>query len=60
MKYYFTLAENQGGPGCVEVEAEDYESARTLMCTSYGTNWAFQYESLEDVHPYDRTILDTI
>jgi hypothetical protein len=56
-KYYVTLAANHGGPGCVEVTASDYETARQLTFEILGRKWAFIYESLEDVHPLDQTIL---
>lgn len=59
-KFYFTLAENQGGPGCIEVEAEDYDTAREIMFDSYGPRWAFQYSNITDVHPADRTILGVL
>lgn len=60
IKFYFTLAENQGGPGCIEVTAADYDTAREIMWEAYGPRWAFQYSSIEDVHPADRTILESI
>lgn len=60
MSHYFTLSANQGGPGCVEVRSDDYAEARRLMIGTYGMEWAFQYESLEKVHPADREILDVI
>jgi hypothetical protein len=58
--WYFTLAENQGGPGCVKVAGSDYGHAGERMCAAYGLNWAFQYESLEKVHPLDREVLEII
>jgi len=59
-KFYFTLSSNHGGPGCIEVLAQDYMSARKTMNDLYGTDWAFQYDSLEKVHIMDRDILATI
>ena len=55
--YYFTLASNQGGPGCVAVHAKDSEEAREIMFSVYGQKWAFQYDYLEDVHPNDRKLI---
>ena len=49
--WYFTLSLNQGGPACVKVAGEDYGHARQRMIDAYGLNWAFQYNSLEAVHP---------
>lgn len=57
--FYFTLSENQGGPGCVEIHAEDWHSARVVMNEEWGPRWAFQYSSLEEVHPMDRKIIDS-
>jgi hypothetical protein len=57
--YYFTLSQSQGGPGCVEVHAADWHSAREVMVQEHGPRFAFQYESLEEVHPLDREILAT-
>lgn len=51
--FYFTLTQRQGG-GHVEVIASDYSKARERMVEVYGLEWAFQYESLEDVHLFDR------
>lgn len=56
-KWYFTLARSQGGPGCVEVEARDYQDARTIMFKVWGDKWAFQYDSIDEVHPVDRKII---
>lgn len=55
--WYFTLASNQGGPGCVKVAGTTWDHARARMINAYGLSWAFQYNCLEDVHPLDRTIL---
>jgi len=59
-KFYFTLGSNHGGPGCVEVVGTDYNDARERMCRVWGRTWAFQYESLEEVHPNDRRIVRVI
>ena len=56
-RFYFTLSSNQGGPGCVEIEAENYGEARNIMNEEWGPRWAFQYESYEEVHPLDQKIL---
>jgi hypothetical protein len=58
--WYFTLSANQGGPGCVEVVAENYDDATNKMIEQYGTKWALQYASIDEVHPYDREILGVI
>jgi hypothetical protein len=58
--WYFTLAHNQGGPGCVEVKAESYSVARRKMILARGVKWAFQYETLDKVHPLDRQIIEVI
>jgi hypothetical protein len=58
--WYFTLAHNHGGPGCVEVKAESYSVARTKMIKARGEKWAFQYETIEKVHPLDRQIIEVI
>ena len=58
--WYFTLSESQGGPGCVEVEADDWQHARQRMVKQYGVKWGFQYESHTAVHPADRQILNTL
>jgi hypothetical protein len=58
--FYFTLSMNQGGPGCIEVIAENSIEARKKMLEEYGNNWAFQYDDIFDVHPLDREIMATI
>jgi hypothetical protein len=58
--WYCTLAANQGGPACVEVWARSWEEARDKMFQIYDAHWAFQYESLEKVHPLDRKILQVV
>jgi hypothetical protein len=55
--FFFTLATAHGGPGCVKITATDYETARNIMFEHYNNKWAFQYESLDDVHPLDQEIL---
>jgi hypothetical protein len=58
--FYFTLSRNQGGPGCVQINAENWDQARATMFEKCGYSWAFQYRSLNDVHKNDRTILKVI
>ena len=59
--YFFTLASNQGGPGCVQVEASSWSEARDKMFAShYGKRWAFQYERIENVHELDRKIIEIL
>jgi hypothetical protein len=59
-KWYFTLSDNQGGPGCVEVAANNFSEARNKMVENYGIKWAFQYDSIDKVHPLDQRILGVI
>lgn len=56
-EFFFTLAANQGGPGCVQIQANDSEEARQIMFKAWGNNWAFQYDALQDIHPNDRRII---
>lgn len=58
--WFFTLALSHGGPGYVRVLAENYTDARVKMNNKFSTRWAFQYSSLEEVHPYDCILKDTI
>jgi hypothetical protein len=58
--WYFTLSTDQGGPGCVQVEALGYDDARRKMVAEYGIKWAFQYGSLEEVHPFDSLIIEVV
>lgn len=59
-KFYATLAKSQGGPGCVEVEAENRVEAREKVFKHLGDKWSFLYDSLEEVHPFDRDVLREI
>jgi hypothetical protein len=59
-KWYFTLSEDQGGPGCIEVNAIGFGEARKKMIYVYGNKWAFQYDSIAKVHPFDQEILGVI
>lgn len=56
-KFYFTLSANQGGPGCVEITANDSSEAREAMFKAWGEKWAFMYTNLSDVYPTDRRII---
>ena len=57
--WYFTLAaSHQDGPGCVEVWAYSDTEARVKMFDKRGNKWAFQYNSLKEIHPADRSIKD--
>lgn len=58
--WFFTLAANQGGPACVEVWAHNAISARDKMVQVRSLSWAFQYESLDKVHPLDRKVKEII
>lgn len=58
--YFFTLAANQGGPGCIEVVASSGSHARSAMFKYHGPNWAFMYNEMSSVHELDRRVLDTI
>jgi hypothetical protein len=59
-KWYFTLTlADPKGPGCIEVNGEDWQNARQRMISKYGLKWAFQYESLDKVNKSDREILDS-
>ena len=59
-KWYFTLSDNQGGPGCIAAHANDFHEARNKMVENFGIRWAFQYDSLDKVHPLDQCILRVI
>jgi hypothetical protein len=41
---------------CAMIIAPDSAQARDLMCQHFGAEWAFQYDSLENVHALDRKI----
>ena len=47
-KYYFTFGDEQLNGGCyVEIESENYFTAREEMVKRYGTKWAFEYDEKE-------------
>lgn len=48
-KYYFTFGIGQTllANRYVEIEAENYETAREIMLESFGTNWCWQYTEKE-------------
>jgi hypothetical protein len=58
--WYFTLANNQGGPGYVKVFAIYDQHARHIMCKKYSNKWCSQYESLDQLHDIDKIELDTL
>lgn len=61
--FYFTKRLDAGIPylwGYVEVIAQDSTIARQLMRDKYGLKWGFEYHELEEIHPADRTLIDTI
>ena len=58
--YYATLGTTHGGPGYIKIFAENENEARKLVNEYTGHKWAFMYDSLEDVHKFDRILIDTI
>lgn len=69
IKQYFTMSRNQIeqhwpylslSGGYVEVNALDADDARRKMIGVFGKTWAFQYDSIEEIHPLDRRYLATI
>lgn len=60
--YYFTKKINPDSSiwGYVEVVAENSTIARQLMVDKYGLAWGFEYDAVEEIHPLDRTKLDSI
>ena len=53
--FFITTSANQPtGAGYFEVHEDDSEKARKLVFELIGPQWAFMYNSLEDVHPLDR------
>ena len=58
--FYFTLAANQGGPGCIRVLAPDMDKARATMISVYGIKWSMPYNDFNSIHVLDREILDTL
>ena len=53
--WFFTTAANHpGGAGYWHVEAGSAEEARAKMIEYFGTEWAFQYATWEELHPLDR------
>ena len=48
-KYYFTFGMGQTllANRFVEIEAEDYETAREIMIESFGKMWCWQYTEKE-------------
>lgn len=54
-EFYFTTAANHpGGSGYWVVWAMNATAAREKMFTFFGPRWAFEYASLDDIHPDDR------
>lgn len=62
MKTFFvTIAANQPhGAGYFEVKAETREEARKKTVEALGVKWSFMYDSLEEVHEFDRKKHGTI
>lgn len=62
--YYFTMRVNpETLPnlwGYVEVKATGREKARAKMITKHGLAWGFEYNTLDQVHPLDRNLIEVI
>ena len=57
--YFFTFGVGQEHAyQYVRITASDFSTARNIMFNKYGEEWAFQYGSLEEVHPSDRNELE--
>ena len=59
--WYFTFGcSHQKRNSYVRVQAPDCEKARSLMIEVYGTNWAFCYSDVNDIHPDDQHEADVL
>lgn len=52
--YVTTAANHPRGSGYWRVFAGSRDDAHAKTMAQLGPQWAFMYESLDDVHPYDR------
>lgn len=64
--YYFTMKHPDATTcsytiwGYVEVRAESSIEAREKMVAKHGLAWGFEYNTLDQVHPLDRNLIEVI
>jgi hypothetical protein len=59
--FFVTIASNQPhGAGYFEVVASSRTKAREATFNAIGNKWVTMYDSLEEVHPFDRKYHDVI
>lgn len=56
-EHFFTLSASQGGPGYVSITASSWTRAREIMFGIYNGKWAFQYDSIDQIHSNDQLCL---
>ena len=63
--YYATISDNQNfqgkpGYGYVEIHAENYNEARSMIHEATNGRWAFMYDNLDKLHKNDKNLLGVL